>query len=151
MSQEYILLIAILGLSIVGHNMTVAYAAGIVLILKVLGLTQVLNTLGTNGISWGIIILTVAILIPIANGTINWQHIINCFKSPIGIVALAVGVLVAVAGHFGVGYMQATPEIVTALIIGTMAGVFFFNGVAVGPLIAAGIVCWLVELVKMVR
>ena len=64
---------------------------------------------------------------------------------------MAVGVLVAVAGHFGVGYMQATPEIVTALIIGTMAGVFFFNGVAVGPLIAAGIVCWLVELVKMVR
>ena len=48
---EYITIIAVLLLSYLGHNMTVVYAAGIVLLLKVLGLTTALNALGTQGIS----------------------------------------------------------------------------------------------------
>ena len=34
--------------------------------------------------------------------------------------------------------MQSNPNVIPALIVGTMAGVFFFKGLAVGPLIAAG-------------
>ena len=47
---------------------------------------------------------------------------------------------VAIFGYLGVGYMKASPEVATALIIGTMIGVFFFKGVPVGPLIASGVV-----------
>ncbi|MDO4179611.1 MAG: DUF441 domain-containing protein [Phascolarctobacterium sp.] len=148
MSQEYILLLIILALSIVGHNMSVTYAVCIVLLLKVLGLNTALETFGKQGLNWGIIILTAAILVPIANGTITYKDMTNCFTSRTGIIALLVGSWVAVAGHFGVDVLKSTPELVSSLIIGTMLGVFFFDGVAVGPLIAAGIVYWILNILK---
>lgn len=138
MSVEYITLIAVLVLSYIGHNMTVAYAAGILLVLKALGLTTVLSTIGAHGINWGILILTVAVLVPVANGTITIHDMIDAFKSVPGVVAIAAGLLAAVAGGSGTEFLKGSPEMVPALIIGTMAGVFFFKGIAVGPLIAAG-------------
>ncbi len=140
LGQEYIIMIAIMLCGIVGHNLSVAYAAGAVIILKVLGLNQAIDILGDKGVSLGIIILTAAIFVPIATGKITIETIFECFKSPVGIVALIVGAVVAIFGYFGVDYMKASPEVATALIIGTMIGVFFFRGIPVGPLIASGVV-----------
>lgn len=147
--QEYIILGLVLLVSIIGGNMSVAYATGIVLAIKLLGINSLLQGLGAHGINIGIIILTAAILVPIADGRISLPVIIDAFKSTAGLIAIAVGILVAVSGRAGVGFMQASPEVVSALIIGTMAGVFFFKGVAVGPLIAAGVVCGIMELIKL--
>ena len=140
MGQEYIIMLAILICGVVGHNMSVAYAAGAVILLKALGLNQVIAILGDKGVSWGIILLTAAIFVPIATGKITWTDIIHCFQSPVGIVSLIVGAGVAIFGYLGVDYMKASPEVATALIIGTMIGVFFFRGVPVGPVIASGVV-----------
>ena len=120
--------------------MSVAYAAGAVILLMVLGLNQVIDVLGDKGITWGIILLTAAIFVPIATGKITWADIMYCFQSPVGIVSLIVGAGVAIFGYLGVDYMKASPEVATALIIGTMIGVFFFRGIPVGPLIASGVV-----------
>lgn len=133
-------MLAILICGVVGHNMSVAYAAGAVILLKVLGLNQVIDVLGDKGVSWGIILLTAAIFVPIATGKITWGDIMHCFQSPVGIVSLIVGAGVAIFGYLGVDYMKASPEVATALIIGTMIGVFFFRGIPVGPLIASGVV-----------
>lgn len=133
-------MLAILICGVVGHNMSVAYAAGAVILLKVLGLNQVIDVLGDKGVSWGIILLTAAIFVPIATGKITWGDILHCFQSPVGIVSLIVGAGVAIFGYLGVDYMKASPEVATALIIGTMIGVFFFRGIPVGPLIASGVV-----------
>lgn len=133
-------MLAILICGVVGHNMSVAYAAGAVILLKVLGLNQVIDILGDKGITWGIILLTAAIFVPIATGKITWGDIMHCFQSPVGIVSLIVGAGVAIFGYLGVDYMKASPEVATALIIGTMIGVFFFRGIPVGPLIASGVV-----------
>lgn len=135
MQIEYVTIGAILLLSILGHNMTVAYAAGIVLILKILGFDSLLNTLGTQGINWGIVILTAAILVPIANGTITIHTMIDAFKTHIGLIAIAAGLFAAIAGGSGVNLLKSSPDVIPALIIGTMAGVIFFQGVAVGPLL----------------
>lgn len=140
MGQEYIIMLAILICGVVGHNMSVAYAAGAVILLKVLGLNQVIDVLGDKGITWGIILLTAAIFVPIATGKITWADIMHCFQSSVGIVSLIVGAGVAIFGYLGVDYMKASPEVATALIIGTMIGVFFFRGIPVGPLIASGVV-----------
>jgi len=148
---EYITIIAILLLSLVGHNMTVVYAAGIVLLLKLLGLTSVLNALGTQGINWGIIILTAAILVPIANGTITIHTMIDAFRTHVGVIAIVAGLLAALAGGSGVDLLKSTPDVIPALIIGTMAGVIFFHGVAVGPLIAAGVTYFVLQVVNLVK
>lgn len=91
MGQEYIIMLAILLCSIVGHNMSVAYAAGAVIILKLMGLNQLIDILGDKGIRWGIILLTAAILVPIATGKITLENIWHCFQSPAGIISLIVG------------------------------------------------------------
>ena len=151
MQIEYITMVAILLLSIFGHNMTVAYAAGIVLILKVLGFDFMLNTLGNQGINWGIVILTAAILVPIANGTITIHTMIDAFKTHIGLIAVSAGLFAAIAGGSGVNLLKSSPDVIPALIIGTMAGVIFFQGVAVGPLIAAGITYFILQILNYFR
>ncbi len=140
--SEYIALAAVLILGVVGHNSTVTYAAVIVLILKILSQVSnqpvILEWMGGHGLTLGIIILTAAVLVPIANGTVTVQTIVESFKTPIGIVAVTAGLLAAISGGVGVPLMQENPNVIPALIVGTMAGVFFFKGIAVGPLIAAG-------------
>ncbi len=146
MYTEYIALVAVLLLSYLGHNMTVVYASAIVLIIKLLGLTTVMTSLGTHGLNWGIILLTAAILVPIADGTVTIHTMLDSFKTPIGITALIAGLLAAIAGGSGVDLLKSSPEMVSALIVGTMAGVFFFKGIAVGPLIAAGFTYFVLQI-----
>ena len=151
MFTEYLAIITVLVLSILGNNTSVAYAAIIVLALKVLGLTSLLQILGTDGLNWGIILLTVAILVPLATGEITVGTMVDSFKSPIGIVAIVAGALAAYAGGSGVTLLKEDPRVVPALIIGTMIGVFFFRGVAVGPLIAGGLTYFVLRVVSMIR
>ena len=146
MYSEYLLLLLILALGLVGHNMTVAYAVIIVLILKLFGLTALLDTLAVNGLNWGIVLLLVGILVPVATGEITLSNMIDAFKSPLGIAAIFCGVLAAMAGGGGVELLKSDPHIVAALIIGTIIGVCFFKGVAVGPLIAGGMTYALMKL-----
>lgn len=148
MYTEYLTLGAVLLLSLIGHNMTVVYAAAIVLALKLLGLTSALEALGGQGLHWGIVLLTAAILVPIANGTVTIQTMLDSFRTPVGIVALIAGVLAAMAGGSGITLLKTSPEVVSALIIGTLFGVFFFKGVAVGPLIAGGFTYFVLQLLK---
>lgn len=148
--SEYLTLAVVLILSIVGHNQTVVYAAVIVLVLKILaqlsGQPLILEWTGSHGLNLGIIILTAAVLIPIADGTVTIQTMIESFKTPIGIVAITAGLLAAISGGVGVPLMQSNPNVIPALIVGTMIGVFFFKGIAVGPLIAAGFTYFVVSL-----
>ncbi len=150
--SEYLTLGAVLLLSIVGQNMTVVYAAVIVLAVKIFaqvsGSPIILDYLGSHGLNFGIIILTAAILVPIANGTVTISTMIDSFKTPIGIVAVTAGLLAAISGGAGVPLMQENPNVIPALIVGTMAGVFFFKGIAVGPLIAAGFTYFVMALLQ---
>ena len=153
--SAYLTLILILVLSIIGHNSTVIYAAVIVLALKIIsqisGQPLILEWTGSHGLNLGIIILTAAVLVPIADGTVTIQTIIDSFKTPIGIVAVTAGLLAAISGGVGVPLMQTNPNVIPALIVGTMAGVFFFKGIAVGPLIAAGFTYFVMMIIEHLK
>ena len=142
MLSEYLTLALVLILSLIGHNMTVVYATIIVFVLKIgadfFAFNSALTYMGSHGLNLGIIVLTAAVLVPIADGTVTIHDMIDSFKSQIGIIAITAGLLAAMAGGVGVPLMQSNPHVIPALLVGTMAGVFFFNGIAVGPLIAAG-------------
>lgn len=150
--ESYLTLGLVLILSVIGHNMTVVYAAVIVLILKFFAqLTNspiILEYMGGHGLQLGIIILTAAVLVPIADGTVTISTMINSFKSLIGIVAITAGLLAAISGGLGVPLMQTNPNVIPALIVGTMIGVFFFKGIAVGPLIAAGFTYFVMAIIE---
>ena len=151
MYSEYLMLLLILALGIIGHNTTVAYAVIIVLVLKLLGLTAMLAILSVNGLNWGIVLLLAAILVPIATGDVTIANMIDAFKSPLGVAAIVCGVLAAMAGGGGVELLKNDPHIVAALIIGTIIGVCFFKGVAVGPLIAGGMTYALMKLFASIK
>ena len=150
MYNEYLTLGLVLILSLVGHNMTVVYATIIVFALKIagqlFGMTSMMTYMGTHGLNLGIIVLTAAVLVPIADGTVTLSDMIDSFKTPIGIIGITAGLLAAIAGGAGVPLMQSNPHVIPALLVGTMAGVFFFKGLAVGPLIAAGFTYFVMSL-----
>ena len=150
--SEYLTLGLVLLLSLIGHNQTVTIAAVMVLILKIvgqlLGTTSIMTYMGTHGLNIGVIVLTAAVLVPIADGTVTITDMIDSFKTPIGIVAITAGLLAAISGGAGVPLMQSNPHVIPALLVGTMAGVFFFKGLAVGPLIAAGFTYFVINLLE---
>lgn len=144
MPQSYdtslIVLLVLLVCGVLSHNNTIIIAVGVLLVLKVLPITQpVLPYLEKYGLNWGIILLTIGVLSPIATGKISGDSVLNAFLSWRSLLAIAVGILVAWLGGRGVKLMTIQPNVVAGLLIGTVAGVAFLRGVPVGPLIAAGI------------
>ena len=102
-----------------------------------------------KGINWGVTIISVAILIPIATGQIQFKDLINAMKTPAGWIAVVCGILVAILSKHGVNLLSSTPQVTVALVIGTIIGVEFLKGVAAGPVIADGITYYLVTLLNL--
>ena len=140
MSIEMLPLLILVVLSVLGKNQPVAVAASVLLIIKLLGLNSWFLILESKGMNIGITILTLAILAPLATGRISINNIIDTLKSPVALLALAAGVFVAWAAGRGLLFINSSPEIVTSLVLGTVVGVCFLQGVAIGPLIAGGLV-----------
>lgn len=139
----------ILAISLIGNNFTVSIAALVLLLIKLLGLDSWLPVIESKGINVGVAILTAAVLVPVVSGRVDGNSIANVFKSPAGIIAVLTGLLVAWIAGQGVPFMKSSPEAVTALMIGTLIGVCFFRGLAVGPLIAGGVVALVLGLLKL--
>lgn len=97
-----------------------------------------------QGLSIGIIILTISVMAPIASGTLPASTLIHTFANWKSLVAIGVGVLVSWLGGRGVTLMGTQPHLVAGLLVGTVLGVALFRGVPVGPLIAAGLVSLLI-------
>lgn len=146
--NECLVAIIILILGLIGRNDTVIYSVGLILILKFLKQDILLQMLANKGLNIGVIILTAAILSKLVDGSVDVKTLFETFRTKLGIVTLITGILTATVAGRGIIALQNNPEMVSALVIGTMVGVFFFKGVAVGPLIAAGFAYVIMKLIK---
>ncbi|PQK98781.1 DUF441 domain-containing protein [Pantoea ananatis] len=135
-----LILIGLAILSYFVHNTAVILSILILLAIKLTPLAQFFPYVEKQGITIGIIILTVAVMAPLASGSLTASSLIKSFASWQSIVAVLVGIFVAWLGGRGVSYMSVQPSVIGGLLMGTVIGVAFFRGVPVGPLIAAGIV-----------
>ena len=159
--ESFIFLGLILLVGAITQNKSIVYATIFVLILKVLfNITESYKLKGIDiqnfmiqfrkeGINWGVLVITVAILIPIATGEIGSSHFLNAFKSPIGWIAIISGITVSILSSKGIGLLSGQPEITVALVIGTIMGVVFFKGIAAGPVIASGITFCILRVVEL--
>ena len=151
MNWDSLPILVVLVLSVIGNNHTVAIAALVLLLIQKIGFVTWLPIIESYGMNLGIIILTLAVLSPLAQGRISTAEVLGIFKAPTGIIAIIIGISVAwIAGH-GVVFMKEAPEITTALIVGTIVGVCFFRGLPVGPLIAGGMVALIVNLMDLFK
>lgn len=127
-------------------------AASILILIKVSGLDiWLFKPLETHGINAGVIIILIAVFIPIANGTIGFQDLWQSVWSKNGIITFLSGLIVSLVAFQGVNLLKMEPELTTALVIGTIAGVAFFRGIPVGPLIGAGIAVLIMRLTEIFR
>ncbi|WP_214824723.1 DUF441 domain-containing protein [Exiguobacterium algae] len=136
----YLFLILLVLIGVIAQNQSIIIASSVLLIIKALGFgDQLFPTLASKGINWGVTIITIAVLVPIATGDIGFKELWNSIKGPVGIVAFGSGIFVALAAAQGVQLMRVDPVVTTALLAGTILAVGFMKGVPVGPLIGAGI------------
>ncbi|WP_084019493.1 DUF441 domain-containing protein [Desulfuribacillus alkaliarsenatis] len=140
MTQETIFLLILLMLGLLSKNNSVVIAAIILLLIRWSMLAPyVLPWMKENGLNLGIIVITVAVLVPIATGDVRLQDLYNVINSHKGWVVIIAGILVAILGAAGLGLLADDPEVTVGLILGTILGIVLFKGVPVGPLIGAGI------------
>ncbi|TEA27760.1 DUF441 domain-containing protein [Candidatus Schmidhempelia bombi] len=144
MDLTFIVVLILAALCYFTHNYTVTWAVLLLFVLKVTPLSQFFPQLNKYGITIGIVILTAAMLVPLANGSISLQELLKSFNSWKSLCAILVGVFVSWLGMRGVTLMENNTTIVNGLIVGTLIGVGFFKGIPVGPLIAAGMVSLIV-------
>ncbi|MFJ7727198.1 DUF441 domain-containing protein [Neobacillus sp. NPDC097160] len=139
-SESLLFLLLLLIIGLIAKNSSLMIAIAVLLLLKAGGMdAKSFTFLQSKGINWGVTVITIAVLAPIASGEIGFKDLSGAFKTPFAWIALISGMLVAMLAKGGVKLLADDPQITTALVLGTILSVSIFKGVAVGPLIGAGI------------
>jgi uncharacterized membrane protein (DUF441 family) len=151
-SQSTLFLFILLLIGYIAKNQSLTIAIIILLILKwtFLG-NKIFPYLQQKGINLGVTVITIAVLVPIATGEIGFKQLADAMKSYYAWIALASGIAVALLAKGGVDLLSHDPHITTALVFGTILAVALFKGVAVGPLIGAGIAYAVMHLVQLIK
>lgn len=150
-SQATLFLLLLLAIGLFAKNNSLILAVVFLLILKLIGMdSKVFSTIQSKGINWGVTVITIAVLAPIASGDIGFKDLLGAFKSSYAWIALISGILVALLAKGGVTLLAKDPHITTALVLGTIISVALFKGVAVGPLIGAGIAYVAMKIVELI-
>lgn len=139
-SQPTVFMLILLFIGLFAKNQSLIIAVAFLLTLKVVGLgDRTFPFLQQKGIHIGVTIITIAVLVPIMTGEIGFKQLTGAMKSAYAWIALGSGIFVAIIAASGIELLKTDPHITAALVLGTILAVAVFNGVAVGPLIGAGI------------
>ncbi|RZT22076.1 MULTISPECIES: DUF441 domain-containing protein [Fictibacillus] len=148
--ESLLFLIGLLVIGVAAKNQSLMIAILFLLVLKFTGLGEKwFSVIQQKGINWGVTIITIAVLIPIATGDIGFKQLQESLRSFYAWIALLSGIFVAVIASRGLVLLQNDPHITAALVFGTILAVALFKGVAVGPLIGAGIAYIAMKVVEM--
>lgn len=150
MGSERVILLTLMALGVAARNALIVAAAGVVLIMQVLGLGRFFPVLEKRGLEAGLILLLISVLVPFATGEVGWPEIKGSFTSWTGLAAIAGGAIAAVLSGYGVTLLQVKPEVIVGMVVGTILGVILFKGIPVGPLAAAGFTAVLLALLRWV-
>ncbi len=133
-------MLILLAIALFAKNQSLLVAVSLLLIIKWVGLgDKLFPLLQQKGINIGVTIITIAVLTPIVTGEIGFKQLGEAVRSSYAWIALASGIFVAIIAASGIDLLKSDPHITTALVFGTILAVALFGGVAVGPLIGAGI------------
>ena len=147
--ESTLIVLGILVIAILGKANSVAVATCLLLIIKLLNLDQyVFPPIEEKGMFWGVVILVMAILIPIANGNITITNIKSVLCSWVGIIAIVLSFFTTYLSGLGLQYLtvQNHSDIMPALIIGAVGAAAFLGGVPVGPLITSGMLAFVLKI-----
>lgn len=148
--ESWIFLGLILLIAVLGKNSSLVIATVVVMLFKLLPFaSKWLPVIETKGINWGVTVISVAILVPIATGRIGFNDLYKAFKTPAGWIAVLAGIAVAILSKYGVDQLAQVPQVTVALVLGTIIGVVAFKGIAAGPVIASGMTYLVISLLNL--
>lgn len=116
-----LILLGLAALGFISHNTTVAVSILVLIIVRVTPLSTFFPWIEKQGLSIGIIILTIGVMAPIASGTLPPSTLIHSFLNWKSLVAIAVGVIVSWLGGRGVTLMGSQPQLVAGLLVGAVS------------------------------
>lgn len=140
-----ILLVGLIIIGLIGRSPIIATAASLLLILKLTNLEHYFATIERRGLELGLLFLTIAVLVPFANGSIGYKDVLSLFTSWPGFLALAGGAIATYMNGKGLDLLKIDPEMIVGIVIGSIFGIVFMRGIPVGPLMAAGITAFLLK------
>lgn len=148
-SPPELILIVLLFLGIFGRSNLVVTSACILLSLRYFSLDHiVLPVLEKRGLEIGLVLLMLHILSPIATEKLTKEDLrsVASFK---GIFALVAGALATKLNGDGLNLMNANPEIIFGMTVGTVLGILFLRGTPCGPVMAAGVTAIFLQIVNL--
>ncbi|WRO20638.1 DUF441 domain-containing protein [Metallumcola ferriviriculae] len=146
MPQINWIIILVLILGILGKSDIIAAAAAILLVIDYVNLERFLPTLERRGLELGLLFLVISVLVPFAANKVDGRVILNSFFSLPGLLALIGGAVATSLNGQGLHMLQQRPELMIALVFGSILGIIFLKGIPVGPLMAGGIAALLMRL-----
>ena len=105
-----LILLALAALGFISHNTTVAISILVLIIVRVTPLNTFFPWIEKQGLTIGIIILTIGVMAPIASGTLPASTLLHSFVNLKSLVAIAVGIFVSWLGGRGVTLMSSQPS-----------------------------------------
>lgn len=136
-------LVTLIFLGVISQNNSITISATVLLLMQQTALVQFVPLVEKHGLNIGIIFLTVGVLSPLVSGKVQVPPVAEFLNFKI-IASVLIGIFVAWLAGRGVFLMGQQPVLVAGLLIGTVIGVAFMGGIPVGPLIAAGILSFVV-------
>ncbi len=103
-----LILLGLAALGFISHNTTVAISILVLIIVRVTPLNAFFPRVEKQGLTVGIIILTIGVMAPIASGTLPPSTLIHSFMNWKSLLAIAVGVFVSWLGGRGVSLMGSS-------------------------------------------
>lgn len=136
-------LVTLIFLGVISQNNSITISATVLLLMQQTALVQFVPLVEKHGLNIGIIFLIVGVLSPLVSGRVQVPPVAEFLNFKI-IASVLIGIFVAWLAGRGVILMGQQPVLVAGLLIGTVIGVAFMGGIPVGPLIAAGILSFVV-------
>ena len=103
---SFFLLLGLAALCYITHNNTVTFAVLLLLLFKLTPLASYFPFLNQYGLTIGIVILTAAMMVPLADGSLNITDILKSFTTWQSLLAILVGILVSWLGTRGVSFVS---------------------------------------------
>lgn len=144
-----VVLVALIVVGLIGRSPIITTAACVLLIVKLVHLERYLPSIERRGLEFGLLFLTLAVLVPFASGKVQVKDFTAMFTSWTGWVALFGGAVATYLNGKGLEMLKVDPQLIVGLVIGSIVGIVVLRGVPVGPLMAAGITAFILKILQL--
>ncbi|HEX6971268.1 MAG TPA: DUF441 family protein, partial [Limnochordia bacterium] len=125
----------------------VAIAAGLMLAVQAIDSPRLYTWIDDYSLPAGVVLMLLALMLPFGRNAMGLGRSFGTLITVDGILATLIGVFAAYLGAEGIRLLEGRPEVLIGLVVGTMAGVAFFHGIPIGPLVTAGAISLIYRLV----